>query len=241
MTTNETTGRIHSIETFGTVDGPGIRYVVFTQGCQLKCRYCHNRDTWEIGSGRKVTPSELISDVLKYKSFYEGSNGGMTISGGEATLQPKFVEEVFKLAKKNNIHTCLDTNGFVEVEKIKDLLKYTDLVLLDIKHIVDNDSIWLTGQSSEKALQLARYLDDENIPVWIRQVLIPDLTDSEESLILLGDFVKSLSNVDRFEFLPYHEMGIKKWEEMGEEYSLKNIRPANKDDINRAKKISGLA
>lgn len=230
-------GRIHSIETFGTVDGPGIRYILFMQGCQLKCRYCHNRDTWDVNSGREITPKEVIDDVMRYKSFYDASGGGLTISGGEATIQSDFVKEVFKLAKEKNIHTCLDTSGFVDLEKIEKILEYTDLVLLDIKHMVMEKSIWLTGASSEKAIALAKHLNNLKIPVWIRHVLVPSITDSEENLVKMAKFLLTLDNIERFEFLPYHTMGIHKWEEMDVQYTLSDIRPANNDDIERAKSI----
>lgn len=228
-------GKVHSIETFGTVDGPGIRYVVFTQGCNLKCKFCHNRDTWEMNYGKLMSSDEIIEDVLRYKSFYK--NGGITLSGGEATLQIDFAKDIFKQAKENGIHTCLDTNGYVDIDKIKPLLEFTDLVLLDLKHMVPENSIWLTGAPSEKAQLLARYLDKKNIPVYIRHVLIPGITDSEENLTRMVNFVKTLNNVVRFEFLPYHIMGVSKWEEMNKEYELKDIRPADEKDVERAKEL----
>src|SRR3712207_1555557 len=226
-----TIGKIHSYETFGTVDGPGIRFVLFMQGCPLRCRFCHNRDTWETGVGTHMTPQDVITEYMKYKTYYDTSGGGITISGGEATLQADFVTEVFKLAKEKNIHTCLDTSGFVEIDKIKETLNYTDLVLLDLKHMNTETSKWLTGASSEKAMQLARYLDENHIPVWLRHVLVPGITDSKDNLELLAEFTQSLGNVDRFEFLPYHIMGVSKWKQMGLEYSLKDVRPATKDDV----------
>ncbi|WAW14340.1 pyruvate formate-lyase-activating protein [Peptostreptococcus equinus] len=228
-------GRIHSVETFGTVDGPGIRYVVFAQGCNLKCKFCHNRDTWEMNAGKLVSSDEIIEDMLKYKSFYK--DGGITMSGGEAALQVDFVRDIFKQAKKHEVHTCLDTNGYLDVERIKPILEYTDLVLLDLKHMIPENSIWLTGAPSEKAQILARYLDDVNIPVYIRHVLIPDITDSEENLTRMVNFVKTLHNVVRFEFLPYHIMGVSKWEQMNKEYELKYIRPATQEDVDKAKAL----
>lgn len=230
-------GVIHSIETFGTLDGPGIRYVVFTQGCSLRCRFCHNRDTWKMNMGRYISADEIIEDALKYKTFFDASGGGITISGGEATLQPDFIEEVFRLAKENNIHTCLDTSGFVDIDTISDVLKYTDLVLLDIKHMNPDTYKWLTGVPSEKTFLLARHLDKLNIPVWIRHVLIPTVSDDEENLIALSKFVKSLGNVQKFEFLPYHTLGVHKWEELGVDYTLKGIPDATKEDVKRAKEI----
>lgn len=230
-------GRIHSVETFGTVDGPGIRYILFMQGCPLRCKYCHNRDTWDKNDGKDITVDEVISSALKYKSYMDHSGGGITISGGEATLQPEFVAEVFRRAKLEGIHTCLDTSGFVDVEKIEKVLENTDLVLLDIKHMNNEKSKELTGVTSEKALKLAKHLEEKNIKVWIRHVLVPTLTDDEENLESLGKFVASLSNVDRFEILPYHSIGVHKWESMGLDYELKDIDDATDEDVNRATQI----
>src|SRR3712207_3555088 len=183
------------------------------QGCPLRCRFCHNRDTWEYGIGKQITPQEVLAEYMKYKTYYDTSGGGITISGGEATLQEKFVTEVFKMAKNNGIHTCLDTSGFVEIDNIKEMLNYTDLVLLDLKHMNSKTSKWLTGASSEKAMQLARYLDEKKIPVWLRHVLMPGITDSEYNISAMAEFANSLDNVERFEFLPYHVMGVSKWEQ----------------------------
>lgn len=214
-------GKIHSIETFGTVDGPGIRYILFFQGCPLRCKYCHNRDTWDIKSGKEYTVDEIITDALKYTSFMKFSGGGITASGGESTLQPEFLSELFKKAKENDIHTCLDTSGFVDIETIDPVLDNTDLVLLDLKHMVEEKSIDLTGVGMDKALKLARHLESRNIPVWIRHVLVPGITDDIDNLEKLGQFVATLKNVERFELLPYHSMGIHKWESLGIDYELK--------------------
>ncbi|WP_101773311.1 pyruvate formate-lyase-activating protein [Peptostreptococcus faecalis] len=230
-------GRIHSIETFGTVDGPGIRYIVFTQGCPLRCRYCHNRDTWDPNLGKETTAEEIIEDALKYKTFFDSSGGGITISGGEATSQPEFIEDVFRLAKENNLHTCLDTNGIVDIQKIMGVLKYMDLILLDIKHMNPEKSRWLTGVSSEKAIKLAKDLDKLDIPVWIRHVLIPGISDDRENLIKLAELIKSLSNVQKFEFLPYHTMGKQKWLDLGKEYTLEDVPDATDEDVAKAKSI----
>ena len=231
-------GRVHSIETFGTVDGPGIRYILFLQGCQLRCKYCHNRDTWDVNSGKEYTTDEIITDALKYKTFMQYSGGGITVSGGEATLQPHFIAELFKKAKANGIHTCLDTSGFVNINVLDPILDYTDLVLLDIKHIDDIKAKDLTGVGISKTLEVAKHLDTRNIPVWIRHVLVPTITDDEKDLESLGKFVASLNNVDRFEFLPYHTLGIHKWEAMGIDYELKHIEDATDDDVNRATEIA---
>ena len=230
-------GIIHSTETFGTVDGPGIRYIVFMQGCPLKCKYCHNRDTWNIKLGKECTVEELINDMKRYKNYYKFSGGGLTISGGEPTLQAEFVTELLKTVKSEGFHTCLDTSGFVDIEKIIPMLEYTDLVLLDIKHIDEKKCIELTGQSNKKALLLAQYLSDKNIPTWIRQVLVPGITDDEDDLNKLGMFLSQLKNVELVEVLPYHTMGIHKWENMGVEYELKGIPDATWKETNRAVKI----
>ncbi|MCC0782105.1 pyruvate formate lyase-activating protein [Clostridioides sp. ES-S-0108-01] len=230
-------GNIHSIETFGTVDGPGIRYILFFQGCPLRCKYCHNRDTWDIKSGKEYTVDEIITDALKYTSFMKFSGGGITASGGESTLQPEFLSELFKKAKENDIHTCLDTSGFVDIETIDPILDNTDLVLLDLKHMVEEKSIDLTGVGMDKALKLARHLEARNIPVWIRHVLVPGITDDVDNLEKLGQFVATLKNVERFELLPYHSMGIHKWENLGLDYELKNVPDATKEDVKRASEI----
>lgn len=230
-------GRVHSIETFGTVDGPGIRYILFMQGCQLRCKYCHNRDTWDPKGGKEYTTDEIINQVLKYSSYMKFSGGGITVSGGESTLQPEFLTELFAKAKKNKIHTCLDTSGFVNIDIVDPILDNTDLVLLDLKHMVEEKSKDLTGVGIEKSLKLAKHLDERNIPVWIRHVLVPGVTDDFENLEKLGQFVSSLNNVERFELLPYHTLGVHKWESMGIDYELKDVENASSEDIEKAVKI----
>lgn len=230
-------GRIHSIETFGTVDGPGIRYVLFLQGCPLRCKYCHNRDTWDPKCGEEYTTDEIINQALKYYSYMKFSGGGITASGGEATLQPEFLTELFAKAKKNKIHTCLDTSGFVDIDTIDPILDNTDLVLLDLKHMIEEKAKDLTGVGIEKTLKLAKHLDERNIPVWIRHVLIPGITDDVENLEKLGEFVSTLNNVERFELLPYHTMGIHKWENMGVDYELKDVPDATQADVDKASEV----
>lgn len=230
-------GRVHSIETFGTVDGPGIRFIVFMQGCPLRCKYCHNRDTWDAKGGKEYTTDELITEALKYSSYMKFSGGGLTVSGGEATLQPEFVAELFAKAKKNGIHTCLDTSGFVDIDKIDPILDNTDLVLLDLKHMIDDKAKDLTGVTIQKTLKLAKHLDERNIPVWIRHVLVPGITDDRENLEALGKFVSTLNNVDRLELLPYHTIGVHKWESMGIEYELKGVPDATPEDIKKASQV----
>ncbi|MGL6105424.1 pyruvate formate-lyase-activating protein [Romboutsia sp.] len=230
-------GRVHSIETFGTVDGPGIRYILFLQGCALRCKYCHNRDTWDTKGGKEYTTDEIITDALKYTSYMKFSGGGITVSGGEATLQPEFITELFSKAKKNGIHTCLDTSGFVSIDVLDPILDNTDLVLLDLKHMLEDPCKDLTGVGIAKTLKVAKHLDERNIPVWIRHVLVPGVTDTKENLEALGEFVGSLNNVDRFEILPYHTMGVHKWESMGIDYQLKDVPDATQEDVNKAAEI----
>ena len=229
--------KLHSIETFGTVDGPGVRFVVFLQGCHLECKYCHNRDTWDINGGTYISVPELISQINRYKTYIT-PNGGVTISGGEPLLQPYFLISLFKELKKQNIHTAIDTSGMVELtDTIKEVLSLTDLVLLDIKHINPQKCKDLVGFTNEKELAFARYLSDNNIPTWIRQVLIPGFTDDEKDLLDLKEFISTLNSVKRIELLPYHNLGEYKWKELGFEYALKDVKPATQEDVNRARKI----
>ena len=229
--------KIHSIETFGTVDGPGIRFVTFFQGCHLECNYCHNRDTWDINNGTYISVDELFNEILKYKTYIM-PNGGFTASGGEPLLQPYFLISLFKKLKEANIHIAIDTSGMIEItDTIKELLSLTDLVLLDIKHINSDKCKELTGFSNEKELAFARYLSDNNIPIWIRQVIVPGITDNEEDLLELKNFIHSLKTVQKVELLPYHKLGEYKWGDLGLKYSLKDVRQANSEDIKRVKEI----
>lgn len=234
-------GKIHSIETFGTVDGPGIRFVIFMQGCTLKCKYCHNRDTWKSNSGTPITVDELVKEILNYKSYMDNSGGGVTVSGGEPLLQVEFVTELFKNLKDIGIHTALDTAGSIPISNnIKELLKYTDLVILDIKHIDKQKSINLTGFSNKNNLEFAKYLSNINLPVWIRQVLVPGYTDNKFDLQSLKSFIDTLNNVEKVEILPYHNLGKFKWEELGDTYELENVSPPSQEDIEKAKHILGI-
>ncbi len=233
-------GAIHSIETFGSVDGPGIRYVIFLQGCFMRCQYCHNADTWKIG-----TPTQNASDVLqkalRYKPYWK-NKGGITVSGGEPLLQIDFLIELFTLAKKENIHTVLDTSGHPFTfgqpffSKFQKLMNVCDLVLLDIKHIDPRKHQILTSKSNENILQLAKYLSDIKKPVWLRHVLVPQINDDDDSLIQLDAFVQTLQNVERFEVLPYHTLGAYKWEKLGLDYPLKNILPPTQEQLDHANK-----
>lgn len=230
--------KVHSYETFGTVDGPGIRFIIFLQGCHLKCKYCHNRDTWDINGGTYKTIDEIFEKIMKYKSYINASNGGITVTGGEPLLQVKFVKELFIRLKKEEFHTCIDTSGIIAItDDVKETLKYTDLVLLDIKHIDDEKCKKLTGFSNKRELEFARYLSDNGNKIWIRQVVLPDITDNEEDIIKLREFIDTLKTVEKVEFLPYHSMGKYKWKNLGVEYELENLRDATIEDIRRVEEI----
>ena len=233
--------KVHSIESFGTVDGPGIRFVLFLQGCHLQCKYCHNRDTWDINGGEYKSVDEIVEKINRYKNYIIPSGGGVTVTGGEPLIQASFVLELFKKLKENGIHTCVDTSGmFALTDGIKEVLKYTDLVLLDIKHIDDEKCKELVGVSNKKELEFARYLSDNNIKMWIRQVLVPGYTDDGQDLLKLKNFLSTLKTVDKIQILQYHNMGKYKWEKLGLEYPLEGVREANQEDIDIAKKILGI-
>jgi pyruvate formate lyase activating enzyme len=235
------TGKIHSIETFGTVDGPGIRYVIFLQGCHLRCKYCHNRDTWDTTVGTPKKVSELVQDIQKYSDYIKFSKGGVTVTGGEPLLQPKFLIALFTELKKLGYHTALDTSGmFPLTPEVKQVLSLTDLVLLDIKHIDDEKCKDLVGFSNKLELEFANYLSENGIKMWIRQVIIPGITDDENDLIRLKEFLQTLKTVEKIELNPYHTLGVYKWEDLGLEYPLKGVRQANTEDIERAKRILGI-
>ena len=234
------TGRIHSFESLGAVDGPGIRFVVFMQGCHLKCKYCQNRDTWDINSGEQYTVKQVVEKIMRYKNYIVASNGGVTLSGGEPLLQQDFVISLFQELKKQNISTCLDTSGmFTITDKIKQIVDLTDIFLLDIKSINDETCKWLTGSSNSLELEFAKYINEKNKRIWIRQVLVPGITDKKEDLLELKDFLKTI-NVEKFEFLPYHDLGKYKWEKLGLPYELEDVRVASNKDVERAKKIMGI-
>ncbi|MGP1414129.1 MAG: pyruvate formate-lyase-activating protein [Bacillales bacterium] len=232
-------GKIHSLESFGTVDGPGIRFVVFMQGCPLRCLFCHNPDTWEINAKCiNKTSDELLKEILKYRSYIK--KGGVTMSGGEPLLQIDFIIELFKKLKENNIHTCIDTSGITfnknNTAKMDELLKYTDLILLDLKTIREDAHIKLTNSSNKQILEFARYLDKKNKPVWIRHVLLNNY-ETDEELKELREFIETLKNVEKIEILPYHTMGIVKYESLNIPYPLKDMEPPDKKQIEHAKKI----
>ena len=240
MNNLEVTGRIHSFESFGAVDGPGIRFIIFTQGCNLKCKYCQNRDTWNIKSGKEYTVKELIDQIVKFKEYMQVSGGGVTVSGGEPLLQPDFLIALFTELHKIGISTCLDTSGMVALtDKIKKVINLTDIFLLDIKSINDETCKWLTGMSNKLELEFAKYINERGKRIWIRQVLVPGITDKDEDLLKLKEFVDRL-NIEKIDILPYHTLGKSKWEKLGIQYELDGTITANSEDLAKAKKIIGI-
>ncbi len=235
--------KIHSFESFGTVDGPGIRFVVFLKGCPLRCKFCHNPDTWDATTGKNYTVDELVLQILRYKSYFTGG-GGVTVSGGEPLLQTEAVLELFTKLKKKGIHTCIDTSGCTfnkkDTAKLDALLEQTDLVLLDIKHMDSERHKELTGQGNENILSFAKYLNAKGKKMWLRHVLIPGWTDSAEQLESLARFASGLKNVEKTELLPYHTLGEVKYEKLGIEYPFKGVRTPTKDEVYNAKKILGI-
>jgi len=233
---------VHSIETFGTVDGPGVRYVVFLQGCPMRCLYCHNPDTWAINTGKQMSVEEILTDYESYRPFLTG--GGLTVTGGEPLMQIDFVTELFQKAKEKNIHTCLDTSGITYQENNKELMKkfdrlmeVTDLVMLDIKHVDPEEHKKLCSQPNESILRFARYLDRKQVPVWVRHVVVPGITDREDSLKRLGSFLGELKNLKALDVLPYHTMGVAKYENLGIDYPLKGVPALSKEDAKKAGQI----
>ena len=237
--TEQMYGNIHSLESCGTVDGPGIRFVVFTQGCPMRCQYCHNPDSWTTTENKKMSVDEILEKYEGVKEFLR--NGGLTVTGGEPLLQIDFVTELFKKAKEKQIHTALDTSGILfnrkNTEKIDELLKYTDLVLLDIKHIDNIEHKKLTGMPNVNILDFAKYLSEKNIPVWIRHVVVPESTYNEKYLSELGEFLSTLNNIKALDVLPYHNMAIPKYENLGINYSLKDLQPLTKEEAIKARDI----
>ena len=237
------TGRIHSYESFGTVDGPGIRFVIFFQGCPMRCKYCHNPDTWQVGGGREVSVEDAVKEALKYKSYF-GTKGGVTATGGEPMLQLPFLTELFSRLKAKGVHTCLDTSAApfpaeenADRSAFDELLKVTDLVLLDIKHIDEEAHRALTGRSGAHARAFANYLSERGKPMWIRHVLVPGITDDDGALLRLKTFIDGLKTVEKVEVLPYHTLGIAKYRALGMEYPLEGVRPPEKERVQNARMI----
>lgn len=229
-------GYIHSFESFGTKDGPGIRFVLFLQGCPLRCLYCHNVDTWELKDKKyTMTADEIMKEILKVKGFIK--SGGVTISGGEPLVQPDFVKEVFIKCRENGIHTALDTSGYIFSEKAKEVLEFTDLVLLDIKHINPEKYETLTSVKLENTLKFAKYLNEIEKPVWTRYVLVPGYSDDEKDLHKWAEYVSQFNNIKRVDILPFHQMGGYKWKEVGKEYKLKDTPTPTRDEVKKVEEI----
>lgn len=239
-------GKIHSFFAGGTVDGPGIRFVIFLKGCPLRCKYCHNPDTWTQENALEYSVSDVTMQALKYKGYFE-NGGGVTVTGGEPLMQIDFVIELFKELKKKKIHTALDTSGIIfneenenVMEKINELIKYTDLVLLDIKHIDNDKHLELTGKPNTNILKFAKYLSDNNIHMWIRHVLVPGITLNDEYLLKTKEFIDTLNTVDKIEVLPYHTMGIVKYQNLGLKYPLEGVNPPTREEVRHAKYLLGV-
>lgn len=238
----EVKGYVHSVESFGSVDGPGVRYIIFFAGCAMRCQFCHNADTWNMQAGTPYTADELLKKALRYRSYW-GKEGGITVSGGEPLLQIDFLTELFEKAKEKGIHTTLDTSGnpFCREQpflgKFERLMEVTDLVMLDIKHIDEEQHIRLTGRTNRNILDLARFLDEKKKPVWIRHVLVPERTDRDEYLIRLDDFIQGLHHVEKVEVLPYHTLGAYKWKELGMKYELEGIEPPTAKRVRNANRL----
>ena len=255
----ETLGYIHSTESFGAVDGPGIRFIVFLQGCNMRCKYCHNPETWTVVSNEEnaryynnrgitisiKTPREILDQAKRFRPYWK-NGGGITVSGGEALLQIDFVSELFKLAKEEDINTCLDTSGnpftFDEVffSKFKVLCDYTDLFILDIKHIVDEEHKKLTGFTNQNIIDMAKYLSDTGKEMWIRHVLVPGITTDEEYLHKLAEFIHTLKTVSKVEVLPYHRLGVPEYERLGIKYPIPDVNPPSEEQLSKAKEILSL-
>ena len=242
MSEEQIKGAIHSIETFGSVDGPGVRFVVFVKGCALRCKYCHNVDTWDPHSDDMRTADEILAQAERYRSYW-GEDGGITVSGGEPLLQIDFLIELFKKAKESGINTCIDTAGqpFSRNEpffgKFNELMKYTDLLLVDIKHIDPEEHKKLTGKSNENIQDFMRYLSEIGKPIWIRHVLVPGITDNDEYLMRTRKFIDELSNVQKVEVLPYHGLGAMKYKDLGIDYVLKDLESPTLERVANARKI----
>ena len=248
-----TLGRINKLETFGSVDGPGIRFVVFTQGCPMRCKFCHNPETWDFGTKSangtangsfEISAEDLLKKAVRYKPYW-GTDGGITVSGGKPLAQIDFMIEFFEVAKAAGVHTCVDTSGVTfrptgePFAKFERLMKSTDLLLVDIKHIDADAHKELTGHGNENIIEFFRYLDRIQKPIWIRHVLVPGESDNDEALTRTRDFIHTLSNVERVEVLPYHALALAKYQELGIDYALKDVKSPSAERVANARKILG--
>lgn len=230
-------GKIHSFETMGALDGPGLRFIVFMQGCPLRCVYCHNPDTWDLDLGEEIDSSEVIRRVQRFAPYFKNKKGGVTLSGGEPLLQAKFCKEIFKELREKGIHTALDTSGCILNEEVEELLEYTDLVILDIKHANQKKFKDITGRSMDNTLAFLRLINNLNIPLWIRQVVVPGINDFEEDIEELSNLLKEVKTIERTELLPYHRMGVQKWENIGLKYTLEEIEEPTEEKMESLREV----
>ncbi|MCT4646402.1 MAG: pyruvate formate-lyase-activating protein [Carboxylicivirga sp.] len=228
--------RVHSFESLGTYDGPGIRLVAFLQGCNFKCLYCANADTIELKGGSETSAEEIVAMAKNQKPFF-GKKGGLTFSGGEPLVQAKQLLPVVKASKEEGFHICIDTNGSILNEDVKAVMQFTDIVLLDIKHINSEQHEYLTGKKNEKTLAFINYLKEINKPVWLRYVLVPDYSDNPDHLHQLGAHFQNFENIEKLEIQPYHELGAHKYEHLGWEYQLKDVKANTPEQLDTAKSI----
>ena len=235
-------GKIHSYETFGAADGPGVRFIVFLSGCPFRCAYCHNPDTWARPANFEATAEEVLRRALRYRSYWR-EEGGLTVSGGEPMLQAPFVTELFEKCHEAGVNTCLDTAGATfldDTENAKKLLAVTDTVLLDLKQIDEEKHLALTGRSNAAPIACAKYLAEIGKRVWIRHVLVPGVTDSEDDLLRLGEFIRTLPNVEKVDILPYHVFGVEKWKALGIPYTLEDVEPPTAESVSLARRLVAL-
>lgn len=230
-------GYVHSVETGGMVDGPGIRYVLFFSGCNLRCKYCHNPDTWKLRDGKLTCVADVIHDIRKYQSYLHFSGGGVTITGGEPLMQSQFLIELLKACKNEKLHTALDTAGYVSPEIAAQVLQHTDLLLLDLKAF--NPTVYkeLTGVELAPTLELLRLSQDMGVPIWIRFVLVPGLTDNEDDLRAMADFLHQFPHIEKIEVLPFHKLGEFKWAELGLPYTLADVEPPSEAALAQAREL----
>ena len=234
---NERKAYIHSVETAGMVDGPGIRYIIFFQGCSLRCLYCHNPDTWKLIGGKEMTVAELLDDVMRYKSFMRFSGGGVTVTGGEPFMQPEFLIELLAALKAKGIHTALDTAGFTGAANAQKALENTDLLLLDIKSLDPDTYKSLTGAHIEASLRMLDIAKERNVPTWIRFVLVPGLTDNFDHIKQMKEYLSAFENIEKIEVLPFHKMGEYKWADLGISYKLSNTPSPDEAGLEKARRI----
>lgn len=230
-------GYIHSVDTFGSVDGPGIRYIVFTSGCLMRCQYCHNPDTWKMKDGKEMSVDELVSDIVRYRSYMMATGGGVTITGGEPLLQPEFVYELMNKLHSFGIHVAIDTCGFPDIDKVNFVVNEADLILLDIKSFDRETHKIVTSQEVDNTLRFAEYLNKINKRTWVRFVLVPGLTDDPANIEGLAQYLQNMKNVEMVELLPFHKMGEHKWEAMGQEYKLLNTPTPTAEEVAKARAI----